>query len=118
MSLFEGMSIPLSKSVLDYLSARQRITSSNIANINTPGFKTQDVSFAHILKNKEKTIAVEMWRTHPRHLAATSETNGGYEIHDAYGPAHQFGGINDVDIDKEMLKLSEIQTNFNIFADS
>ncbi|HYP06939.1 MAG TPA: flagellar basal body protein [Bryobacteraceae bacterium] len=30
---------------LDLLSARQKLTASNIANVDTPGYKTQDIDF-------------------------------------------------------------------------
>jgi len=33
-------------SALDGLSTRQRVINNNIANINTPGFKASEVSFA------------------------------------------------------------------------
>jgi flagellar basal-body rod protein FlgB len=35
---------------LDLLSARQKITAANIANADTPGYKTRDVAFASELE--------------------------------------------------------------------
>jgi flagellar basal-body rod protein FlgB len=36
---------------LDLLSARQKLVSGNIANADTPGFKTQDLDFRTTLEN-------------------------------------------------------------------
>lgn len=40
-----GNAVLLSEKVLDYLWSRQNITMNNIANAETPGFKSQYVSF-------------------------------------------------------------------------
>jgi flagellar basal-body rod protein FlgB len=32
---------------MDLLSARQRLVASNIANVDTPGYRTRDVNFRH-----------------------------------------------------------------------
>ncbi len=32
---------------MDLLSARQKVVASNIANLDTPGYKTQDIDFNH-----------------------------------------------------------------------
>lgn len=36
---------------MDLLSARQRLVTSNIANADTPGYRTQDIDFASELRN-------------------------------------------------------------------
>src|SRR5258708_39364705 len=43
-SMLDGMSSNLTRYV-DLLSARQKLVASNIANADTPGYKTQDVDF-------------------------------------------------------------------------
>jgi flagellar basal-body rod protein FlgB len=35
---------------MDLLSARQRLVTSNIANVDTPGYQTQDIDFADELR--------------------------------------------------------------------
>src|SRR5690242_4832301 len=45
---------PLAKNIeryMDLLSARQKVVASNIANADTPGYKTQDVDFQSQFRN-------------------------------------------------------------------
>ena len=117
MSLFEGMSIPTSKSVLDYLSSRQKVVGSNVANIDTPGYKTRDVEFKNLFKEQAEQAGMQLKATHPKHFAQALDTEGAFETFYAYEPVNKHDGVNDVDIDKEMLKLGEIQASFNIFSE-
>lgn len=59
MSGLYGNGIVLTEKVLDYLWARQTVTLNNIANDDTPGFKSQYVTFeeelARKLQGAEKT---------------------------------------------------------------
>lgn len=52
MSGLYGNGIALTEKVLDFLWARQSITLNNIANDDTPGFKSQHVSFEDELIRK------------------------------------------------------------------
>lgn len=45
MSELYGNGIALTEKVLDYLWGRQSITLNNIANVDTPGFKSQYITF-------------------------------------------------------------------------
>ena len=38
---------------LSFRSNRQKVISSNIANLNTPKYKTKDISFENTLENKK-----------------------------------------------------------------
>lgn len=52
MSGMYGNGIGLTEKVLDYLWGRQNITLNNIANVDTPGFKAQYVTFEEELAKK------------------------------------------------------------------
>jgi flagellar basal-body rod protein FlgB len=45
-----GSSLDLSLNYLSAISAKQRLTSANIANAQTPGYTARDMSFAEVLK--------------------------------------------------------------------
>lgn len=47
---FVGGSLDLSLHYLTSISARQRLTSANIANAQTPGYTAREMSFAEVLK--------------------------------------------------------------------
>lgn len=47
-----GNAVLLSEKILDYLWGRQSITMNNIANVDTPGFKSQYVTFEEELARR------------------------------------------------------------------
>lgn len=119
MSMFDRSTFNCSKNVLDYLAVKQKVVASNVANINTPGYKTKDVSFASVLESKNKGLRLGLKRTNPRHFPKGDDAGEGIETFYAYAPhgsAARGDGRNDVDIDKEMLKVGDIQTNFAVFS--
>ena len=90
------------------LSARQQLVSSNVANIDTPGYRTRDVSFhltmQEILSGSEP--AVGTGRADHAPLPAWSGTAFEPEVFEVGGLTSR-PDRNNVDIDREMLKLSE-----------
>ena len=116
MSMFDRPAITCSKNVLDYLSIRQKVVASNVANVNTPGYKTRDVSFSSVLESKNENLRLDLARTHEKHFPKSKGGGLGVEPFYAYKPVKPNDGVNDVDLDKEMLKETEIQANFNIFS--
>jgi len=78
---------------MDLLSTRQKLVASNIANADTPGYKTQDVDFQFefmSLVNGQKPQTVE--------VAGLKEKPDG----------------NNVDIDREARMLTENDMRFNV----
>lgn len=54
---------------LSYRAERQKVISSNIANINTPGYKAKDLVFAEELeKAKQSSGDLALKKTHKNHL--------------------------------------------------
>ncbi|AEO08685.1 flagellar basal-body rod protein FlgB [Buchnera aphidicola str. Ak (Acyrthosiphon kondoi)] len=67
-----------SQQVLNLYAKRQEILSTNIANADTPGYKSVDIDFkdemSKILnKKKEKHASIFLKKTSPRHLNAKYE---------------------------------------------
>ena len=94
-----GGTIAISSKALDLRAKRQGLIQSNIANINTPGYKVQDFSFAGAME-KATTGLGGLVKTNARHL-------------DVDPLALQDVGVvaenRPVDGDEEMLKMSQIQ---------
>lgn len=91
--------------VLDILADRHRILASNIANLNTPGYHTKDIDFQDVLG---QVIAAKQ---EAFGQAATNDiqerlSDINFEVNDI-NPANADPQANDVDIDKEMVKLSK-----------
>lgn len=78
---------------LTLVSARQRLVASNIANADTPGYKTKDVDFETELQNSLRGLT-----------PLTREVNGLTTKNDG----------NNVDLDREARLLSENALRFTV----
>ncbi len=68
----EGL-LPILEMALDFSQRRQEIILDNMANVDTPGFKRRDISFADILSDKQKKAletkpALELKHTNKGHM--------------------------------------------------
>ena len=77
---------------MDLLSVRQKVTATNIANADTPGYKTRDIHF-----DMELARALQ---------GVDAAQPGPLEVHQVGGLAVKNDG-NDVSLDREMERLSE-----------
>ncbi len=53
-SLFDSTSIPVLEQVVNFSQARQNVLAGNIANVDTPGYKTRELS-VHDFQNRLKS---------------------------------------------------------------
>ncbi len=101
MSEIYGNGIALTERVLDYLWGRQTITLNNIANVDTPGFKSQYLTFEDQLKERIKKASagqnarVEVNRAIDRSRASVRTT---------VEESTRLDG-NNVDMDQEQVSL-------------
>ena len=66
-SLFTATSIPVLGEVLNFAQARQGVLAGNIANVNTPGYRTRDLSQTAFQESLKE--AIELTRTSGRPLS-------------------------------------------------
>lgn len=92
----------LVKKALDVSSLRQRTISSNIANINTPGFKVNKVEFEEYLKKEIQ--GVSMKKTDDQHFGVGTDGIQ-VSIEKRETTALTEDG-NNVDVDLEMAELA------------
>ena len=93
--------IPMISQLENYLSlADQRATviASNMANVDTPGYRTKDIDFQH-----------EMARA----MTAPEGSSARVAVKDVSGLLERPDG-NNVDVDRESLKLSETQLQYQM----
>jgi len=86
---------------------RHGLIANNISNLDTPGFKAQEIDFKSALKNAidVETGGITLSRTHEDHLGLGS--TGGEAIADSFEEEGNFDGLNWVNMDNEMKKLTE-----------
>ena len=72
MNLF-GSTISKLESGLNYATKNNNVISNNIANIDTPNFKSQKVQFKDVLTDESQKAT----RTHEKHLPFTNSGESG-----------------------------------------
>ncbi len=85
---------------MDVASRRQQLTASNVANIDTPGYRTQDIDFDEALKRAVR-------QNEPATSAAKAGPVRGL-------PVRNDG--NDVSADREMLALAQTRLRYETAA--
>ncbi|MFD1037993.1 flagellar basal body rod protein FlgB [Virgibacillus byunsanensis] len=115
MNLFSGTINTLENS-LDYASAKNRTISNNIANVDTPNYKSKSVDFKNVLRD-ELSSTHQTKRTHPKHIAfGTENNNTPFQISTDNNTIYNHNG-NNVDIDKEMSELAKNQIYYQGLVD-
>ena len=84
---------------------RSAVITSNISNLDTPGYKPKDIDFKSELDRAiETNHKTDLARTDPRHI---SMQMNGDQIVEPYEEQGEWNGYNWADIDSEMTKLTE-----------
>jgi flagellar basal-body rod protein FlgB len=105
-----GKTLSELSSVMSYRLFRQGIISSNVANVDTPGYTAKDVTF-----EKELSSQMKMSATNNKHISSSPANTSGYQVKD--DPFSRIGNdSNTVDIDREMMKLSQNHLLYNASA--
>jgi flagellar basal-body rod protein FlgB len=98
-------------SYLSRLSRRQQVVASNLANIDTPGYRTNDVSFHATLGEliEETAIPDSRGASMPRFRPVQPDV---FEVEGL----HVKPDGNNVDLDREMLKLGETAFGYSMMS--
>lgn len=106
----KNSSYNLTKNALDVSALRQRAISSNLANINTPGFKANKVEFEGLLAKAREGISMK--KTHKDHFGI-SKMEDIDPIEKRRGDTSFNDNENNVDIDLEMTELAANELYYN-----
>jgi flagellar basal-body rod protein FlgB len=102
----------LEKSLI-YRKIRQDLISSNIANADTPYYKSRDIRFEEALKNEiKKSNKLELAKTNPMHLDSKDINDVKPTIFFRDGHLARNDG-NDVDIDIETTEMAKNALMYN-----
>ncbi|WP_134686192.1 flagellar basal body rod protein FlgB [Brevibacillus migulae] len=100
---------------LDAATLRQRTIANNIANLDTPHFKSKQVVFEDLLQQELSGSApsLQAYRTNSRHIAFGAQTEGPIArvVSNPNGIVQNNG--NDVDVEYEMNQLAKNQIWYN-----
>jgi flagellar basal-body rod protein FlgB len=89
--------------------ARETVAASNLANIDTPGYRARETTFAEAL-NLELGGAGTLAQTNAGHLGAASSSAAGTQ--ESSGAGSRRDG-NNVQLDRELLTLNRAAADFS-----
>lgn len=104
---------------LNFRGERQKVISSNIANINTPNYKTKDLVFQDELNNSLNGNSLKMSVTNDKHLltANSNYSNVNPRLVQVSGLEEQNDG-NNVNLDSQMAEQSKNKVIFDAIQSS
>ena len=112
--LFSDRAPQILKRALDFQSERQLLISSNISNMDTPGYQAKDIDFKGALRAALGSgRGLAMKTTHGRHIGPNSMNIAGLNADVLTEADSSKSNGNNVNIDKEMMKLAENQISYN-----
>ncbi len=110
-----GTTLVMLEKLIDFQYDRHTVLATNIANIDTPGYKGNDLRFSDELKKAASSKgSMSLKKTNEKHLPLkTGELKGvTHRLVPSSGTVHRLDG-NTVDLDKKMAKLAENSLYYN-----
>ncbi len=115
LDFISNQTLDAMESYLSRLSQRQQIVASNLANIDTPGYKTRDVSFHATMQELLADRSSGLHTTRPEHHPGLIQPIPGAAAFEVQGLSSR-ADLNNVDLDREMLKLSETSFAYSLIT--
>lgn len=109
METLFGKTFNLLGTMMDYRSERNKVISSNIANLDTPGYQSSDYVFKDDLK-KAMDVRINLKRTDKKHFPNALD-----EI--SKNDFKKVTSDDKVDLDTEMTNLAENHLMYNLTAE-
>jgi flagellar basal-body rod protein FlgB len=102
---------------LNFRGEKQKVISSNIANINTPNYKTKDLTFENELKSADNMI--QMKQTNFKHISSLDNNVSSInpKLTEVKGLEEQNDG-NNVNLDSQMSEMSKNKILFDAIQSS
>ncbi len=100
---------------LSFTAEKQKVVSGNIANINTPNYKTKELVFENELQMAKSKNELKLSATHHNHIKIQQEINSNTtqaKIMEVQGLKEKNDG-NNVSLDKQMSELAKNRTEFH-----
>jgi flagellar basal-body rod protein FlgB len=102
-------------SYLDFTAKKQQVISSNLANSETPGYRSKDVSFDQFLADAQSSTPGHLKTSKPEHMAGRPHLIR--QDADSLKAGDSLGyDQNNVDLEKEMVDLAENVMKFSVMG--
>ncbi|KGP73983.1 flagellar basal body rod protein FlgB [Pontibacillus yanchengensis] len=114
MKLF-GSTFQALENSMNYASKKNQTITNNIANVDTPNFKSKNVVFKDVLAS-EVNSSIQTKRTNEKHIPFSSSEGKSYKVVTNSNTSYNHNG-NNVDMDKEMSDLAKNQIYYQALVD-
>jgi flagellar basal-body rod protein FlgB len=102
--------LQLASQSAQWLSARQSLIASNVANANTPGYRALDLQpFSAVLDSTQVTMVT----TNPAHMTPTQEEFASARVVESDSSDETLSG-NSVNLEQEMIKLGDVNRTYSM----
>ena len=102
-----GNSMAMMSKALDFLWEKESVISNNLANVETPGYKSQYVTFEEEFQNRLRAASVD-----PSGAAVRDAVTGStYRVHTSQGETARADG-NNVNADAELMELTRTSLQY------
>jgi flagellar basal-body rod protein FlgB len=109
-----GNEVSLSEKTLDYLWERQNITANNIANADTPNFKSEYLTFENVLA--DRVSSAQKSGTPAKNIAHAIDSTKA-SVHRTSNESSRLDG-NNVDMDQEQVQLVKSAYTYQLMVNS
>ena len=116
-TIFSDDAMTAASLALKGLSARQQVISSNIANVDTPGYSAKQLDFETTLKRtlNQTNNKLALAKTSSSHLDTYSSVATLFNTSNRSGGTYREDG-NNVDIDTELIDMSETNLRYQAIS--
>lgn len=112
MRLFDSTIHQLEQS-MNYAANKNKVIGNNIANVDTPNYKSKEVVFKNTLNNAMKELQLK--QTNAKHMNKKT-VDEPFVVKSTNNTSYNHNG-NNVDVDKEMAELGKNQIYYRALVD-
>ncbi len=112
--MFQRAHLETLKKALGVYAQRHRVTSENIANVETPAYRAKEYRFEELLRGASGKGRLTGARTDPHHLAVGRRGPEDVQGQVVESESDMDNGVNDVDIDREMASLATTDLSYRL----
>jgi flagellar basal-body rod protein FlgB len=102
-----GKTVGLLSQAMDYRSANHGVITGNLANVDTPGYRPQELTFDQELRRAVDGEGIFMKKTDERHMPRPTDIYEGKATHQLVANDQEIGDSNQLNIDKEMANMAQ-----------
>jgi flagellar basal-body rod protein FlgB len=114
LDFFNDRTLDAMSAYLGRMSQRQQVVASNLANIDTPGYRSKDVSFHATMQELLSDNSIGIRTSQSRHIQGNPISLRASAV-EVQGLSFRADG-NNVNLDREMLKLSETSFAYSLIT--